>query len=60
MSPFETKHKHNLFGNIKTQFIVYVGSMQILFKPRVCGKQLSAAFRKPADSPVESETPLFT
>jgi hypothetical protein len=34
--------------------------MQILFKPRVCGKQLLAAFRKPADSPVESETPLFT
>jgi hypothetical protein len=30
--------------------------MQILFKPQVCKKQLSTAFRKPADSPVESET----
>jgi hypothetical protein len=39
---------------IKTQFTIHVGPIQILLKPRVCGKQISAAFRKPADT-VESE-----
>jgi len=43
-----------MYGNDKTQFTIHVGPIQILLKPRVCGKQISAAFRKPADT-VESE-----
>jgi hypothetical protein len=43
-----------MFGNDKTQFTIHIEPIQILLKSQVCGKQLSAAFRKPADT-VESE-----
>jgi hypothetical protein len=43
-----------MFGNDKTQFTIHVEPIQILLKPQVCGKQLSVAFRKPADT-VESK-----
>ena len=40
---FKTNNVNIMFGNIKTQFIICVGSIYFMLKPLVCTKQLRVA-----------------